>query len=81
METSIPKRNSNFNSMQQTNFSVLRFESAHFSFNKLLDEVSFIFEQIPPARLEALDEAINDVKLRQMLWKNSKEWLDMYQSW
>lgn len=37
--------------------------------------------KIPPARLEALDEAINDVKLRQLLWKSSKEWNDMFQSW
>ncbi|KAJ8737210.1 hypothetical protein PYW07_000481 [Mythimna separata] len=37
--------------------------------------------KIPPARLEQLDEAINDVRLRQLLWKSSKEWMDLYQSW
>ncbi|PZC80020.1 hypothetical protein B5X24_HaOG215489 [Helicoverpa armigera] len=37
--------------------------------------------KIPPARLEQLDEAVNDVKMRQLLWKSSKEWIDMYQSW
>ncbi|KAJ2954382.1 hypothetical protein O0L34_g2646 [Tuta absoluta] len=37
--------------------------------------------KMPPARLEALDEAILDVKLRQTLWKSSKEWMDLYESW
>ncbi|CAG5008078.1 unnamed protein product [Parnassius apollo] len=36
---------------------------------------------IPPSRLDQLDDAINDVKLRQMLWKSSKEWNELYQSW
>ncbi|KAG7313007.1 hypothetical protein JYU34_000084 [Plutella xylostella] len=37
--------------------------------------------KIPPARLEQLEEALADVKLRQMLWKSSKEWEDLYNSW
>ncbi|XP_022832877.1 dynein heavy chain 6, axonemal [Spodoptera litura] len=47
---------------------------------KQIREWQKIFK-IPPARLEQLDEAINDVKLRQLLWKSSKEWNDMYKSW
>ncbi|XP_072930463.1 dynein axonemal heavy chain 6 isoform X2 [Epargyreus clarus] len=38
-------------------------------------------QKMPPARLEVLDETINDVKLRQLLWKSSKEWKDLYQTW
>ncbi|XP_050361252.1 dynein axonemal heavy chain 6 [Nymphalis io] len=37
--------------------------------------------KMPPARLEQLDEAITDVKLRQMLWKSAKEWNDAYRTW
>ncbi|XP_053624487.1 dynein axonemal heavy chain 6 isoform X1 [Plodia interpunctella] len=37
--------------------------------------------KIPPARFEALDEAINDVKLRQSLWRSSREWMDLFHSW
>ncbi|XP_049884905.1 dynein axonemal heavy chain 6 [Pectinophora gossypiella] len=48
--------------------------------DKQIREWQKIFK-IPPARLEQLDEAINDVKLRQMLWKSSKQWLDLYNSW
>ncbi|XP_028179118.1 dynein heavy chain 6, axonemal [Ostrinia furnacalis] len=48
--------------------------------DKQIREWQKIFK-IPPARLEALDEAINDVKLRQLLWKSSKEWNDNFTSW
>ncbi|XP_045784195.1 dynein axonemal heavy chain 6 [Maniola jurtina] len=48
--------------------------------DKQIREWQKIFK-IPPARLEMLDEAINDVKLRQMLWKSSKEWMELYQTW
>ncbi|KAJ8737519.1 hypothetical protein PYW08_000114 [Mythimna loreyi] len=48
--------------------------------DKQIREWQKIFK-IPPARLEQLDEAINDVRLRQLLWKSSKEWMDLYQSW
>ncbi|XP_021206053.2 dynein axonemal heavy chain 6 isoform X1 [Bombyx mori] len=48
--------------------------------DKQIREWQKIFK-IPPARLEQLDEAINDVKLRQLLWKASKEWNDMFKSW
>ncbi|XP_026730807.1 dynein heavy chain 6, axonemal [Trichoplusia ni] len=47
---------------------------------KQIREWQKIFK-IPPARLEQLDEAVNDVKLRQMLWKSSKEWSDLFHSW
>ncbi|XP_037299908.1 dynein heavy chain 6, axonemal isoform X2 [Manduca sexta] len=48
--------------------------------DKQIREWQKIFK-IPPARLEQLDEAINDVKLRQLLWTSSKEWEDMFKSW
>ncbi|CAH2227831.1 jg9826 [Pararge aegeria aegeria] len=48
--------------------------------DKQIREWQKIFK-IPPARLEMLDEAINDVKLRQMLWKASKEWNESFKSW
>ncbi|XP_047524724.1 dynein axonemal heavy chain 6 [Pieris napi] len=48
--------------------------------DKQIREWQKVFK-IPPARLEQLDEAINDVKLRQMLWKNSKEWNECYAAW
>ncbi|CAH4038360.1 unnamed protein product [Pieris brassicae] len=48
--------------------------------DKQIREWQKVFK-IPPARLEQLDEAINDVKLRQMLWKNSKEWNESYTAW
>ncbi|KAI8430876.1 hypothetical protein MSG28_001009 [Choristoneura fumiferana] len=48
--------------------------------DKQIREWQKIFK-IPPARLEQLDEAINDVKLRQLLWKSSKEWNDCFTSW
>ncbi|XP_026758308.2 dynein axonemal heavy chain 6 [Galleria mellonella] len=51
-----------------------------FARDKQIRDWQKIFK-IPPARLEQLDEAINDVKLRQLLWKSSKEWNDMFQSW
>ncbi|XP_045541953.1 dynein axonemal heavy chain 6 [Papilio machaon] len=51
-----------------------------FARDKQIHEWQKIFK-IPPSRLDQLDEAINDVKLRQMLWKSSKEWDDHYRSW
>ncbi|CAH0703556.1 unnamed protein product [Spodoptera exigua] len=47
---------------------------------KQIREWQKIFK-IPPARLEQLDEAVNDVKLRQLLWQSSKEWNDTYKHW
>ncbi|CAB3225668.1 unnamed protein product [Arctia plantaginis] len=47
---------------------------------KVIKEWQKIFK-MPPVRLEQLDEAINDVKLRQALWKNSQEWTDLYNTW
>ncbi|CAH2103550.1 unnamed protein product [Euphydryas editha] len=48
--------------------------------DKQIREWQKIFK-IPPARLEQLDEAITDVKLRQMLWKSAKEWNEAYRTW
>ncbi|XP_052746778.1 dynein axonemal heavy chain 6 [Bicyclus anynana] len=48
--------------------------------DKQIREWQKIFK-IPPARLDMLDEAINDVKLRQMLWKSSKEWNELFKTW
>ncbi|XP_063373463.1 dynein axonemal heavy chain 6 [Cydia amplana] len=45
--------------------------------DKQIREWQKIFK-IPPARMEQLDEAINDVKLRQLLWKASKEWNEFF---
>ncbi|RVE44268.1 hypothetical protein evm_011063 [Chilo suppressalis] len=48
--------------------------------DKQIREWQKIFK-IPPARLETLDETITNVKLRQLLWKSSKEWNDLFQTW
>ncbi|VVC96959.1 unnamed protein product, partial [Leptidea sinapis] len=48
--------------------------------DKQIREWQKIFK-IPPARLDTLDETINDVRLRQMLWKSSKDWHEAYNSW